>query len=138
MRARDIALIGFRLLALWFAVSAIQALVELLLSWKSFYAQISSSMVGVSNPLTERQLFLLTTSAMVGRTMVGIGLWWLAPHLARVSFPDLSAPTVLQPSRADLFHAASFLAGVWLLGAAVPGLVFFGIDVFRNGLTRWM
>jgi hypothetical protein len=137
MRARDIALIGFRLLALWFAVSAIQALVELLLSWKSFHAQMSSSMAGSSNPLTEGQLFLLTTSAMVGRTVVGIGLWWSAPHLARLSFPDSSAPRVSQSSRSDLFHAASFLVGVWLLGASVPGLVFFAVDVFRNGLARW-
>jgi hypothetical protein len=138
MRPRDIALIAFRLLALWFAVSAIEALVELLLSWKSIHAQMSSSMAGVSNPLTEGQLFLMTTSAMVGRTLVGLGLWWSAPRLARLTFPDASAPPVMQPSRSDLFHAASFLVGVWLLGASVPGLVFFAIDVFRNGLARYL
>ena len=118
--------------------TTIQALVELLLSWKSFHAQVTSSMAGVSNPLTEGQLFLLTTSAMVGRSVIGIGLWWSAPHLARLSFPDSSGPTVSQPSRSDLFHAASFLVGVWLLGASVPGLVFFAVDVFRNGLARWL
>jgi hypothetical protein len=138
MKNRDIALIGYRLLALWFAASAIQALLELLLSWKSVHAQMSASMADISNPLNEVQLFLLTTSAMVARSAVGGILWWLAPRLARRTFPESPSPAVQQPTRSDLFHAASFLVGVWLLGDSVPGVAFFAIDVVRNGLSRWM
>jgi hypothetical protein len=132
MTGRDIALVAYRLLALWIALSAVMALLETLVSWESIVAQTQGALANVSNPPTARALFWMTTSATVARGMVGVLLWWGAPALARRT-PVSDSPRS-DPSRYNLYSAAAFLVGVWLLSECLPGLAFAFQMAIRPGV----
>jgi len=137
MPAYDVALIAFRLLALWLVASALGALAEMWASWESFATQALSAMSGTSNPITRSELFWLTSSAMLARGAVGGVLWWGAPLLAyHTSSREAGAPSNT-PSRAALYSAAAFLVGVWLLSDALPGLAFIAFAATRPGTPAY-
>jgi hypothetical protein len=91
-------------------------------NWKSVWAQTSGSFSGVTNPPTERELFWMSASAFVGRSLTGAVVWWLAPLLARASAPAEAVATALR--REDLYAAASFVVGLYLVALSAPWLAF--------------
>ena len=111
MTARDIALIAYRVLALWIGVSGLMALIETLLSWESIVAQTMATMAAVSNAPTERAFFWMTTSALGARALFGFLLWWAAPALARRT-PVSESHGAAESSRHALYSAAAFLVGL--------------------------
>ena len=137
MNLRDVALIAYRLLALWFGVSGMMALAETLLTWKSVWAQSQAVMAGTSNPTTETGFLLMTTSALAARALLGALLWWAAPALARHTPVGQPSPESQEPSRAVLFSAAAFLVGVWLLSVSLPGLAYVGFSATRPGVPAY-
>jgi hypothetical protein len=137
MRPYDVALIAFRLLALWLVASALTALAETLASWKSIAAQALLTMADVSNAPTRRELFWLTTSALLARAAVGGLLWWAAPLLARHTSPAEATPQTGTISRTALFSGAAFLVGAWLLSDAIPGLAFAAYASTRPGVPAY-
>ena len=137
MSPQDIALLAYRLLALWIGVSGLMVLTDTLLTWESVVAQSQAAMAGVSNPPSRSALFWMTTSAMVARVLFGVLLWWVAPTLAR--YTPVGEPSVARhdPSRAALFSAATFLVGVWLLSGSLPGLAFALYAGTRSGVPAY-
>jgi hypothetical protein len=137
MRIRDVALVAYRLFALWLIVSGLMAISETLLTWRSLWAQSQAAMSGVANPVTESSFFWMTMSALASRALLGVLLWWATPKLAR--YTPVSEPTVTSqdPSRVALFSAAAFLVGVWLLSGSVPGLAFAAYVATRHGVPAY-
>ncbi len=135
MRTRDVATVAFRLLALWTVVSALTSLVDLLANWKTVAAQVMGTFSDVSNPPTRGELLWMSTSALVGRGVLGLLLWWLSPTLARLTSPR-EDPLALD-SRQDLHAAAAFLVGVWLIASSAPGLAFAALVATRPGVPAY-
>jgi hypothetical protein len=136
MRRKDVALIAFRLLAIWTVFSGADALVESLISWKAVAAQSMSVMAGVANAPTSSQLLWMTSSALLARVAIGLLLWWLSPLLARVTCPGDTAIGV-DVKREELFSAAAFLVGLWLVSDAIPGLAFAAFAATRPGTPAY-
>ena len=136
MTARDIALIAYRVLALWIGVSGLMALIETLLSWESIVAQTMATMAAVSNAPTERAFFWMTTSALGARALFGFLLWWAAPALARRT-PVSESHGAAESSRHALYSAAAFLVGVWLVSESLPGLAFTFHAATRPGVPAY-
>lgn len=134
---KDIALVAYRLLALWLALSGLQALAETLLTWKSIWIQMQPQFAGVSNSPTQTGFFVMTTSALAVRALFGLLLWWLAPALARCTPVGQMGLEGRLASRADLFSAAAFLVGVWLLAGALPGLAYSAYVATRPGTPAY-
>ncbi len=137
MNMKDIALVAYRLLALWLGLSGLQVLAETLLTWKSTWIQIQPQFADVANAPTQAAFFLMTTSALAARSLLGVVLWWLAPVLARHTPVGHVAVDGRLVSRADLFSAAAFLMGVWLLSGALPGLAYSIHAATRPGVPAY-
>ena len=94
MQPKDIALVAFRLLAIWTVVSGLDLLLQALASWKIVAAQSMSSMANISNAPTESEFFWMTSSALLARVILGCVLWWVSPLLARLTCPG-EAPSLV-------------------------------------------
>jgi hypothetical protein len=136
MRMRDVATIAFRLLALWVVVSALTSLSELLVNWKTVAAQVMGTLSNMKEAPTRSQLFWMSTSAMLGRGLIGVIVWWLSPFLARVTCPGEDG-VPLPDRRRDLYAAAAFLVGLWLIAGSAPGLAFAAIAATRPGTPAY-
>ena len=135
MNARDAATVVFRLLAVWITVSGVTSLIDLAFNWKTTWAQVGGSFSGVTNPPTERELFWMSASALVGRGLTGVAVWWLAPILARASAP--SEPVVTKLERRDLYAAASFIVGLYLVALSAPWLAFEVYSATKPGFPAY-
>jgi hypothetical protein len=135
MKTRDVATIAFRLLALWITISALTALIDLLFNWKTVAGQMMGSFSGVANAPTERELFWMTASALVGRGIIGLVAWWLSPLLARVTFASDARSVV--GDRDGLYAAASFLVGLCLIAISAPGLAFEAYVATKPGFPAY-
>jgi len=136
MKTRDVATIAFRVLALWVVISAITGLMDLLLNWDAVAAQVMSGFKDVSNPPTRQGLLWLSASAFVGRGLVGLIAWWLSPLLARLTCPREDGLVATERGR-DLYAAASFLVGLWLIAGSGPGLAFAAYAATRPGFPAY-
>ena len=135
MKTRDVAIIAFRLLALWIVISALTALIDLLFNWKSVSAQVMGSFSGVANAPTETALFWMSATAFLARAVIGVVAWWLSPVLARATSPSDSI--VMALGREDLYAAATFLIGLYLVALSLPGLVFEGYVATKPGFPAY-
>ena len=135
MKTRDVATIAFRVLALWITISALTALVDLLFNWKTVAAQVMGSFSGVRNAPTETELFWTSASAFVGRAVIGVVAWRLSPRLARIT--PLSESIDMAVGRQDLYAAASFLVGLYLVAISAPGLAFEGYVATKPGFPAY-
>jgi hypothetical protein len=135
MKARDVATIAFRVLAVWITVSAVTSLIDLIFNWKTVWAQMAGAFSGVTNPPTQRELFLMSASAFVGRGLTGVAVWWLAPLFARASAPSQTVATKL--TREDLYAAASFVVGLYLVALSAPWLAFEVYSATRPGFPAY-
>jgi hypothetical protein len=136
MRPKDVALVAFRLLAIWTVVSGLDLLLQTLASWRVVYAQAMAAMPNVPNVPTSSEFLWMTASALLARVLLGLVLWWTSPFLARVTCPG-EAPLVGVISREGLYSAATFLVGIWLVSDSLPGLAYFGFAATRPGTPAY-
>jgi hypothetical protein len=136
MRARDIALVAFRLLAIWAVLSGLDMVLQTLLGWKTIAAQSMPSMAGVVNAPTSSEFFWMTISGLSARVVLGLLLWWVAPFLARVTCPS-EAQVAGHSTREALYSAAAFLVGIWLVSDSLPGLAFVAFSATRPGTPAY-
>lgn len=136
MTTRDVATIAFRLLAVWMTVSALSALVELLFTWRAVWAQAAAMWSNVSNPPTPGQYFFMSTTAFLASGIVGMVMWRLSPLLARLACPRDGGFAVAM-TRYDVYAAASFLVGLYLIAISAPGLAFAFYASTRPGFPAY-
>jgi hypothetical protein len=135
MKMRDVATIAFRVLALWIMISGLTALTDLLFNWKTVAAQVMGTFSGASNPPTQTELLWMSATAFVGRSVIGMVAWWVSPLVARATSPSADVITAL--GREDLYAAASFLVGLYLIALSAPGLAFEGYAATRPGFPAY-
>jgi hypothetical protein len=136
MRPKDVALVAFRLLAIWTVVSGLDLLLQTLASWKVVFAQATATMANVPNAPTSSEFFWMTASALLARVFLGLVLWSMSPFLARVTCPG-EAPLAGVISREGLYSAAAFLVGIWLVSDSLPSLAYFGFAATRPGTPAY-
>jgi hypothetical protein len=122
---RDLAVIAFKSMALWFAASGLIGVAGTLLAWPR--GQGPFEVQGAWLALAQAALSLPTAAI----------IWLASDYLAQRIFPE----TALSPSslnRADLWSTATLCIGLFLLSQAVPQLLYW-VVVWRSagGTTFW-
>jgi len=122
---RDIAVVAFRIMALWFAVSGVTGVASALIRWprQEDPSQIQGAWLG----LAQAGLFV----------PVGGVIWLLGDWLSLRVFPE-AAGVSSGLTRADLWSAATLCIGLYLLSQAIPQLVYW-LVVWRlsRGTALW-
>jgi hypothetical protein len=118
LRNRDVALLAFKMAALWVIVSGLIQALEVALSWGALESKFASMDMAPGSPSPSSMVWN-ALGALLARSGIGLVLWYLAPRLARGVFPG-DEPGYSTESSLVLYRAATFLVGLWLLADALP------------------
>jgi hypothetical protein len=132
MARRDLAVVAFRVLALWPIVTGLTQALETVIAWDVAYRQVARGPNSAALALSPREFFLITMAPFGARVVVGVLLWVFSGSLARLAAGPDGGPTPLADRR-TLYLSAMFLVGVWLLASAVPTAAYWLFWAVRTG-----
>lgn len=121
MPKRDIGTVAFKTLALWIVVSALLEILQVFVGWEHQRAQLEAELGNVA-AMPAGTLLVWGVLALMVRAAGGVALWMLSDRLAAWAFPGQSQAPSPTARRPDLYAAASFLVGLWLLANTVPAI----------------
>jgi hypothetical protein len=131
VRSRDLALIAFKVVALWIVVSGVIQASELVLNWLGFQGQFAGGNWGPSAPSPQGMMWYALT-ALLARSLVGVLIWVLSRRLACSLFP-VDDPAYTTEGALVLYRGASFLVGLYLLADSIPAAFFMLTLAIRGG-----